>query len=91
METKPDKLDYTGKTVENESFAGKDIRMSKFIDAKVINCDFSKANLTRASFKGATLINCNFNYAKVTRMNLEGSKREKTTFLRCVDKKTMIV
>lgn len=71
-------VDFSGKTMAQQCFAGANLAQTIFVDGVFTFCDFSETNLEEANFSGADLRGCNFAAA-----NLTGADLRKTDLRGC--------
>lgn len=71
---------YSGQNLENQHFAGQDLRGSDFSDANLRKANFARATLYGTNFSGANVEGANFTKAKLNKADFSNAKIQGANF-----------
>ena len=79
-ETNPSAKEFSGQTLEQQSFVKADLTQANFSAANLTKADFSGATLKNVDFSGANLTDANFSKADLSGAILSGANLLRTNF-----------
>jgi|GEM_PF-1225297 len=71
---------FSGATLEKQSYAGENLAQANFAGANIVGCDFSNTDLSGASFKGSHIDACDFTGATLDHAHLHDMDARDTRF-----------